>query len=125
MGRDLLNEVQPPATGSGELATWKPAIGEGIQGRLHGYETRTTRHGLARIAVIEDEAGGGRVGVWVTAAVLKRLFEEQKPRAGDRVAIRYYGPAEGKQYNLWGLAVERGQAVQKSEEWAADDDPFV
>lgn len=121
MGRNLLDGLAPPVVNS--LSTWQPAPGDGIEGRLCGYEKRVTKYGEARVAVLEV-AAGERIGVWVTPTVLKKLFQEQKPSAGDWVAIKFWGAAEGKQYHLYSMAVEKVQKPARDEQWQDDGDPF-
>jgi hypothetical protein len=74
--RDLRRELEEaPGGGYSELVMWQPEPGDIITGRLAGYQTRTTKRGPARIAVIDVEENeplgvcGERVGVWVAASI--------------------------------------------------------
>jgi hypothetical protein len=110
MPRDLTQELSEQAE-SCALPTWEPQPGETLVGTIAGYMSKTTKHGPARQAIVEREDGSGRIIVWITAAVLKSAFEEQRPRRGDRVAIRYNGRHPTKAYHLYALIVDRdGQA---------------
>jgi hypothetical protein len=109
MMRNLERELEMESEGRAEMETWSPQPGETLVGRIVGYISRVTKRGPARLAVVEREDGSGRIQVWITAIVLKSAFEEQKPRAGDRVGIRYNGRHETKSYHLYSLVVDRDE----------------
>lgn len=105
MGRDLSGELERQAETSSQ-PSWKPEPGETLTGVLVGYTTRTTKYGPTRLAIVEVE-DGSRIQVWLSSVVLKGAFEEQRPRTGDRIGVRYNGRHEQKGYHLYNLVVDR------------------
>ena len=106
--RDLRRELQADTAGRHDLAMWNPQPGDIITGRLAGYVSRQTKRGPARIAVIDTDDGERR-GVWVTSTVLKGHFEQEAPRPGDRLGIKYGGRHETKGYHLFSFVIERAE----------------
>lgn len=106
MARDLVRELEQC---EGTVTGWKPQVGDYICGRLVRFDSRVTKFGAVQIAVIEQDGGRGKVGVWTNPTVLRRAFDEHDPRPGDRVAIRYDGRHPEKQYHLFRMVIDRAQ----------------
>jgi hypothetical protein len=68
--------------------SWIPEVGETLIGTLERYDSATTVYGESDIAVIRDEASGGLRGFWLLHAVAISEFAKQKPKPGERVAIK-------------------------------------
>lgn len=115
MARDLSAELR----GHEAVPFWNPEPGDQVVGELLRYEDRVTKFGPARVAVVDQDDGQGRVGVWLTAAVLKTLFEREQPRPGDHVGVKFIGPAPGKNYKLYALLVDRAEQVTPAPSSAA------
>jgi hypothetical protein len=80
-------------------------------------EVTTDKHGGATVPLLQIRNGDGEdhdVPCW--RAHLRQLVEEHNLVAGDRVAIRRFGPAPGQLTVLYGITVQKA---------GADDDiPF-
>jgi hypothetical protein len=108
MGRDLTSELDRQAESS-RLPSWNPEIGETLTGTIVAFTTRMTKFGETRLAIVDREDGEGQVQLWLSSVVLKGLFEQQRPRCGDRIGVRYGGRHEQKNYHLYSLVVDRDE----------------
>lgn len=91
--------------------SWRPNPGAIISGTLIRYSSATTAYGRATIAVIEDEASGERISVWLIHTVLKNEFQKQRPEPGERLAIKYFGVVDAANYHRYKLLVDRPDEV--------------
>lgn len=98
----------------GSTNVWKPEPGETVVGVLQRMETWETENGPANVAVIAQEATGELLWVFVTSAVLKKLWQQDNPLPGDRVGIKFAGQPEGKEYNLYALVVDKAARPMKA-----------
>jgi hypothetical protein len=90
---------------------WIPrAAGDELLGRV--TEVRPvvhTAYGPAPVVEIEDPVHAAW-SVWLVHTVLRREFERQQPKVGERILIRYLGavrPEGGAPYESYRLIVDR------------------
>jgi hypothetical protein len=86
---------------------WKPVPGEILVGTIEGYDTWEGRYGAVKVAILQDEAGGGLVSVYLSSTVLLAEFKKWRPRPGEVVGIRYLGKDEDRGYHRYKVMVER------------------
>lgn len=108
---NLLDEVVEDDT-----EAWVPSeAGDGIQGRvLKVGETRSDFSDDKVPTVTLETKDGSKVRVIGYGAVLRRELLDQDPKAGDKIAIKYFGERTlkkgkfaGKTYKHFGVAVKR------------------
>lgn len=91
--------------------SWIPKPGDVLVGELLRYTTGTTEYGQCPIAVIRDEDGGEERSVWLLHAVLRREFQEQRPRPGERLGIKRLPDDRKRRYKRYALRVDRDEPV--------------
>lgn len=113
---------------------WRPKPGDILVGRVLRYDQATTTYGDVRTVIVEKEDGTGKVSIFLSQEVLRREFERQKPKAGERIGVKFGGRHESKGYNLWALICDREETEPDfsplgGEHGDADDqhdgDPFA
>ena len=94
--------------------------GEIFAGTLRKYTSATTQYGDAIIAVVDDETNGTPRSLWLIHEVLRREFARQKPRVGERLAVKYHGK-HAKGYHGWSLLVDREDDVPNFADATTED----
>lgn len=87
-------------------AGWRPRDGETLIGTIRRYSTGQSAYGPVRTAIVE-RGDGSRVSVWLSSTVLLALFQQEKPKVGERVGIKCLGKHPEKGYRRWSLIVDR------------------
>lgn len=106
MARDLERELIE--RGDNDWAPcWRPKPGETLIGTVRRYDVGQNQFGEVRTVTIEREDGTGPVSVWLSSEVLRREFERQRPKIGERVGIRFIGRHPERQYNRWAVITDR------------------
>lgn len=89
---------------------WAPEKGSYIVGKYMGVRKCNVSKGEGIAIVIEDEISLDRIMIW-RSAILKKEFEKQKIKEGERVGLKYHGRS-GKTH-LWGVLVDRPKEPEK------------
>lgn len=106
MARDILGELK---SRDGSYAPcWRPKDNETIVGPVVDFGVAQTAFGEVRVCTIEREDGGGRVGIFLSSEVLRREFERQKPKVGERIGVKFCGK-HPKGYKMFVLIVDRSE----------------
>lgn len=71
-----------------EIPIWTPEPGDQIDGLFVEYTQGTSKFDGKPLVIGTLRTAGGFVRIFVSQAVLKRLFREWKPQLGERVRIR-------------------------------------
>ena len=101
--------------------SWRPRPGDIITGRVIKYTSATGNFGPVTICVLDEEESGERRSIWLMHEVLRREFEQQQPKPGERVGIKYLGVAD-KGYHKYKLMVDRPDAMPDFEKSATVDE---
>jgi hypothetical protein len=86
---------------------WRPEPGDILVGRIDAYDVGHTNYGPVRTVLLTQEDTGERVSVWLSSTVLLNLFEQHKPKPGERIGLKYLGKDETKGYHRYRLVVDR------------------
>lgn len=89
----------------GSAESWDPAPGEAIVGTIVRTEHPKVPNTDRVLPILVLETGDGEERVAVKHDVLKSELLGQQAQTGDRVAIRYLGPVEGRRYRGYKVAV--------------------
>jgi hypothetical protein len=115
---------------TGEFAEpWKPNEGDILIGVVRRYERSTTRYSKGQpvdICILEDEATGKEVGVWLMETVLRKRFHDLRPRIGERVGVKFAGMEYREHedpYKKFVVQVDRDASSQAAEPRFVDDEP--
>jgi hypothetical protein len=104
MKRDLHDELEK---WNGWPEAWRPEPGDILVGRIDAYDVGHTNYGPVRTVLLTQEDTGERVSVWLSSTVLLNLFEQHKPKPGERIGLKYLGKDETKGYHRYRLVVDR------------------
>lgn len=131
--RDLFAELEAH---TGQVATWKPEIGDKIVGVLIERQQWDTENGPADLAIIaQEDKGGEKIGVFLNPMTLRKQWQEERPRLFDRVGIKLCSKETsktGREYSVYALLVDRNPANYPTIEEGdgtrslpiSDNDPF-
>jgi hypothetical protein len=101
--KNLRSELE---TWNGWPEAWRPEPGDILVGIIDGYDVGHTAYGPVRTVLLTQDTGG-RVSVWLSSTVLLNLFEQHKPKPGERIGLKYLGKDENKGYHRYRLVVDR------------------
>jgi len=124
---DLLAKLDSAPSGPGN--DWSPEPGDTVIGTVRRFEHPKTKTGdrFLPIVVLEVEATEGteELRVPVKHKILAAELLDAKVQVGDRVAIRYLGQPEGKNYYLYRLSAAaagpRDESLRFTTEPVSDD----
>jgi hypothetical protein len=84
-----------------------------LVGKIVSVELGQTEYGPYPLVIVEDEASGEELAVHGFHTVLKNELIRQRPKAGERIGIKYLGDiatkagSPYKSYKGWKVRVER------------------
>ncbi len=113
--KDKLDEEQEQVEG------WRPTEGQELIGTLVRVNERTTENGSYKVYTVQ-EPDGERLALHAFHKVLKDRLEEDPPRLGDEIAVRYLGLKQGESfsYHNYRVVVEHSaRSVEEDESIAA------
>jgi hypothetical protein len=87
-------------------AAWRPREGETLIGRIVRYSTGQSAYGPVHTCIVE-RADGSRVSLWLSSTVLLSLFQQQRPKVGEQIGLKYCGKHPEKGYRRFHLVVDR------------------
>ena len=87
-------------------ACWRPKEGETLVGTIRMYSTGQSVYGPVRTVIVE-RSNGERVSLWLSSTVLLACFQQQKPKVGERIGLKYLGKHPEKGYRRYRLVVDR------------------
>jgi hypothetical protein len=103
MTRNLHDELE---SWNGWPEAWRPDPGDILIGKIDAYDVGHTAYGPVRTVLLTQDTGE-RVSLWLSSAVLLNLFEQHKPKPGERIGLKYLGKDEAKGYHRYRLVVDR------------------
>lgn len=106
--RDLLRELQD---WDGWPEAWNPKPGGNLVGTVRRYDVGQSAFGPVHTVIVEREASGEFVSVWLSSTVLLSLFQQHRPKVGERIGLRYLGKHPEKGYRRYVLLVDRPESV--------------
>lgn len=115
---------------------WKPKTGDKLVGEITELDERTSEYGTYPIVSVATDAGD-ELAFHGFHTVAKNEIARQRPRVGDRIAIKYFGKDEERGYERYRVLVEHATPIEPVEpSWermeqeaaaelsdAEDDDP--
>ena len=102
---------------------WRPQVGDTLIGTLVRFSDGQTPHGDRRILIVEDEATGRLVAVWLNHVVLRQKIEKLNPQPGERIGLRRLQDHE-RGYFKYRVVVDReGLAAPSVKPKSADSAP--
>lgn len=113
---DLLDELSDE---DGEYDPWRPEEPAGVQGVVKKIGTRSSDYDPPTVPWIGIETSDGqKLGIAAFHGVLRRELEEQDPKVGDVLAVKFFGTKKvksgkwaGKDFFHYRVAVRRAAKV--------------
>lgn len=87
--------------------SWDPDPGDVLIAIVQGYNQAHTRYGEQYVCNVERETDGEPLSVWLGHTVLLDAFKRKRPEPGERIGIKYHGPHDEKDYEMYTLRVDR------------------
>lgn len=106
--RDIADRVESFAE------PWKPKAGDKLVGVITELDERTSEYGMYPIVTVMTDAGG-ESAFHGFHTVAKNELSRQRPRVGDRIAIKYFGRDADKGYERYRVLVEHATPIEGTE----------